>query len=75
MTGPDVAAAPVGAAADGSLSAAPVVLYLGAVAWVVGYDTIYALQDIEDDEIAGFLNGLRALRRARERHAAEGADA
>ena len=31
------------------------------------------LEDLEDDEIAGFLNGLRALRRARERHAGEGA--
>jgi 4-hydroxybenzoate polyprenyltransferase len=47
------------AAADGSLSAAPVVLYLGAVAWVVGYDTIYALQDIEDDEIAGIRSSAR----------------
>lgn len=41
------------AAARGSLALAPVLLYLGAVAWVVGYDTIYALQDIEDDAIAG----------------------
>ncbi len=47
------------AAAVGSLSAAPVVLYLGAVAWVVGYDTIYALQDIEDDEIAGIRSSAR----------------
>ena len=47
------------AAAVGSLSVAPVVLYLGAVAWVVGYDTIYALQDIEDDEIAGIRSSAR----------------
>ncbi|HEX2553984.1 MAG TPA: 4-hydroxybenzoate octaprenyltransferase [Microvirga sp.] len=47
------------AAADASLSAAPVALYLGAVAWVVGYDTIYALQDIEDDAIAGIRSSAR----------------
>jgi 4-hydroxybenzoate polyprenyltransferase len=41
------------AAAVGSLAAAPIALYLAAVAWTIGYDTIYALQDIEDDETAG----------------------
>jgi 4-hydroxybenzoate polyprenyltransferase len=41
------------AAAFGSLSPAPVLLYLGSLAWVVGYDTIYALQDKEDDGIVG----------------------
>jgi 4-hydroxybenzoate polyprenyltransferase len=41
------------AAALGELSAAPLVLYLGAILWVIGYDTIYALQDIEDDAIVG----------------------
>jgi 4-hydroxybenzoate polyprenyltransferase len=43
----------------GSLSLVAVLLYLGAVAWVVGYDTIYALQDIEDDEIAGIKSSAR----------------
>lgn len=47
------------AAAFGSLSWAPFVLYLGSIAWVVGYDTIYALQDIEDDEIAGIKSSAR----------------
>src|ERR687894_1533003 len=47
------------AAAFGSLAAAPVALYLGSIAWVVGYDTIYALQDIEDDEIAGIKSSAR----------------
>jgi 4-hydroxybenzoate polyprenyltransferase len=47
------------AAAFGSLSWAPVLLYLGSIAWVVGYDTIYALQDIEDDEIAGIKSSAR----------------
>lgn len=41
------------AAAFGSLSAAPVLLYLGAAFWTIGYDTIYAVQDIADDEKAG----------------------
>ena len=43
----------------GSLSLAAVLIYFGAVAWVVGYDTIYALQDIEDDEIAGIKSSAR----------------
>ena len=47
------------AAALGSLSLAPVLLYLAAVAWTVGYDTIYALQDIEDDEMAGIRSSAR----------------
>ena len=41
------------AAAFGSLALAPVLLYLGGVAWTIGYDTIYALQDKEDDVLAG----------------------
>lgn len=47
------------AAAFGSLSLAPILLYAAAIAWVVGYDTIYALQDIEDDEIAGIKSAAR----------------
>jgi 4-hydroxybenzoate polyprenyltransferase len=41
------------AAEEGTLSAAPVALYLGAVAWTIGYDTIYAHQDAEDDLMLG----------------------
>ncbi|MGL5139056.1 MAG: 4-hydroxybenzoate octaprenyltransferase, partial [Beijerinckiaceae bacterium] len=41
------------AAVFASLSAAPLLLYAGAVLWVIGYDTIYALQDVEDDGIVG----------------------
>lgn len=37
----------------GSLSWAPVALYAAAVAWTVGYDTIYAHQDREDDAMLG----------------------
>ncbi len=32
---------------------ASVLLYFGCVFWVIGYDTIYALQDKEDDALAG----------------------
>jgi 4-hydroxybenzoate polyprenyltransferase len=38
-------------------------LYAGAIAWVVGYDTIYAVQDIEDDEIAGIRSSARLFGR------------
>lgn len=40
-------------AVTGSLSLAPVLLYLGAIAWTVGYDTIYAHQDKDDDALIG----------------------
>lgn len=40
-------------AAYGSLALAPLCLYVGAIFWTIGYDTIYALQDIEDDILAG----------------------
>ena len=43
----------------GRLDLAPVLLYAGAIFWTVGYDTIYALQDIEDDEIAGIKSSAR----------------
>jgi 4-hydroxybenzoate polyprenyltransferase len=56
--------APVGwAAATGSLSAPGLLLYAGGIAWVIGYDTIYALQDIEDDALAGVKSSARALGR------------
>jgi len=41
------------AAVLGGLDAAPLVLYAGAIAWTIGYDTIYAHQDREDDELIG----------------------
>ncbi|KQT78952.1 4-hydroxybenzoate octaprenyltransferase [Methylobacterium sp. Leaf466] len=43
----------------GGLQAPALLLYGGTVAWVIGYDTIYALQDIEDDEIAGIRSSAR----------------
>jgi 4-hydroxybenzoate polyprenyltransferase len=41
------------AAVFGRLDAPPLVLYAGAIAWVIGYDTIYAHQDREDDALIG----------------------
>jgi 4-hydroxybenzoate polyprenyltransferase len=44
----------VGWAADeDGLELAPFLLYFGAVAWTIGYDTIYAHQDTEDDLMLG----------------------
>ena len=31
----------------------PLVLYAGSICWVIGYDTIYAHQDREDDLLIG----------------------
>ncbi|GJE25878.1 4-hydroxybenzoate octaprenyltransferase [Methylobacterium organophilum] len=47
------------AALFGRLEAPAYWLYAGTIAWVVGYDTIYAVQDIEDDEIAGIRSSAR----------------
>ena len=41
------------AAFFGRLDWAPVLLYLGGIAWTIGYDTIYAHQDKEDDALIG----------------------
>ncbi len=41
------------AAVRDTLSLAPVLLYLGAIAWTIGYDTIYAHQDKDDDALIG----------------------
>jgi 4-hydroxybenzoate polyprenyltransferase len=41
------------AAIYGSLELAPILLYAAAILWVIGYDTIYALQDLEDDLSVG----------------------
>jgi len=35
------------------ISIEPIILYLSAIFWTLGYDTIYGLQDIHDDEIVG----------------------
>jgi 4-hydroxybenzoate polyprenyltransferase len=36
-------------------------LWFGSVAWVVGYDTLYAIQDIEDDALVGVKSSARRL--------------
>jgi 4-hydroxybenzoate polyprenyltransferase len=41
------------AAVFGRLDAPAIALYFGCIAWTIGYDTIYALQDKEDDAIVG----------------------
>ena len=41
------------AAAFGRLDPAALVLYAGSISWVIGYDTIYAHQDREDDALIG----------------------
>lgn len=41
------------ATAEGTLAVPALWLYGAAVAWTMGYDTIYAVQDVEDDAIAG----------------------
>jgi 4-hydroxybenzoate polyprenyltransferase len=38
-------------------------LYLGSILWVIGYDTIYALQDIEDDALIGVKSTARLFGR------------
>ncbi|MEO0543407.1 MAG: 4-hydroxybenzoate octaprenyltransferase [Pseudomonadota bacterium] len=47
------------AATYGSLSSAPIILYAACVAWTIGYDTIYAHQDKEDDAIVGVKSTAR----------------
>ena len=36
-----------------NLSLIPIIFYIGAIFWTLGYDTIYGYQDIKDDEIIG----------------------
>ena len=48
-------------AVTGSLDLAPVLLWLGSVAWVIGYDTLYAVQDMEDDALVGVRSSARRL--------------
>jgi len=51
------------AAVTGELGITPILLYLGSICWVVGYDTIYALQDREDDALVGVRSSALALGR------------
>ena len=38
---------------NSSISLTPILFYIGAIFWTLGYDTIYGYQDIKDDEIIG----------------------
>jgi 4-hydroxybenzoate polyprenyltransferase len=54
--------APLGfAAATGTLSWPAAILYASGVFWTLGYDTIYAVQDLEDDALAGIKSSARRL--------------
>jgi 4-hydroxybenzoate polyprenyltransferase len=46
-----------------ALSLPPLLLYLGCILWTIGYDTIYALQDIEDDALIGVKSTARLFGR------------
>jgi 4-hydroxybenzoate polyprenyltransferase len=56
--------APMGyAAASGRLSWASAALYAAAICWILGYDTIYAHQDREDDALVGVRSTARLFER------------
>ena len=48
-------------AVTGRFDWAPLLLWLGSIAWVIGYDTLYAIQDIEDDALVGVKSSARRL--------------
>ncbi|HWI89188.1 MAG TPA: 4-hydroxybenzoate octaprenyltransferase [Sphingomicrobium sp.] len=48
-------------AVTGSLFWTPFLLWFGSIAWVIGYDTLYAIQDIEDDALVGVKSSARRL--------------
>jgi 4-hydroxybenzoate polyprenyltransferase len=48
-------------AVTGSLDSPAILLWLGSIAWVVGYDTLYAIQDMEDDALVGVKSSARRL--------------
>ncbi len=47
----------------GSLEAPALTLYVAAIVWTIGYDTIYALQDVEDDALIGVKSTARLFGR------------
>ena len=55
------------AVVEGKLALAPVLLYIGALFWTLGYDTIYAHQDREDDALIGVKSTARRLGEATKR--------
>jgi 4-hydroxybenzoate polyprenyltransferase len=48
-------------AVTGEFGLTALLLWFGSMAWVVGYDTLYAIQDIEDDALVGVKSSARRL--------------
>ena len=48
-------------AVTGEFGLPALILWLGSIFWVIGYDTLYAIQDIEDDALVGVKSSARAL--------------
>jgi 4-hydroxybenzoate polyprenyltransferase len=48
-------------AVTGSLALPALLLWFGSIAWVIGYDTLYAIQDKEDDALVGVRSSARRL--------------
>jgi 4-hydroxybenzoate polyprenyltransferase len=48
-------------AVTGEFELPALLLWVGSIFWVIGYDTLYAIQDIEDDELVGVKSSARAL--------------
>jgi 4-hydroxybenzoate polyprenyltransferase len=48
-------------AVTGEFAMPALLLWIGSIFWVIGYDTLYAIQDIEDDELVGVKSSARAL--------------
>jgi 4-hydroxybenzoate polyprenyltransferase len=48
-------------AVTGNLGWTPFLLWFGSIAWVIGYDTLYAIQDIEDDALVGVKSSARRM--------------
>jgi 4-hydroxybenzoate polyprenyltransferase len=50
-------------AVTGTIDPAMLLIYAGSICWVVGYDTLYALQDREDDALIGIRSSARRMGR------------
>ncbi|HKP34115.1 MAG TPA: 4-hydroxybenzoate octaprenyltransferase [Sphingomicrobium sp.] len=48
-------------AVRGTIDLSAFLLWFGSIAWVVGYDTLYAIQDKEDDALVGVKSSARRL--------------
>ena len=48
-------------AVTGQFQLPGLLLWLGSIFWVIGYDTLYAIQDIEDDALVGVKSSARAM--------------